>query len=73
MFLGCGEVFDNFKSSGDLNKYTGISGDPKKYYEDGWQDALLRLMKFDQSFYKMPYDCRKSMQFLFHYKDFFFY
>ena len=53
-------MFDTFNSSGDLNKYTGCSGKPKKYYEDGWQDAMLRLMKFDQSFYKMPYDCRKS-------------
>ena len=53
-------MFDNFMSSGDVNKYTGVSGKPTKYYENGWQDALLRLMKYDQSFYKMPYDCRKS-------------
>ena len=43
-----------------MNKYSGDANDPAKYYDPGWEDSRFRFMSFDQTFYKMPYDCRKS-------------
>ena len=54
-------MFENFKSSRDMNKYSGDVNDPKNYYDPGWEDSTFRFMTYDQSFYKMPYDVRKGL------------
>ena len=57
---GCGPMFEQFLWSGKIKNYTGYGEEPTRFYEDNFDKSPFRIMKFDQTFDKMPYDCRKS-------------
>ena len=56
---GSGELFDKFRRTGELKEYGG-NASPVSFYADNFETAAYRILKFDQTFYKMPYDCRNS-------------
>ena len=58
---GCGNIFDNFMETGEISNYLGYAKKPVRFFEDNFDKAPFRMMKYDQTFDKMPYDCRKSM------------
>ena len=56
---GAGTIFDNFRHTGQVNNYTGYGEEPTKFYDrKNYHTAPCRLMNFDETYYKMPYDCR---------------
>ena len=57
---GSGQIFDNFLLTGKIKHHSGYGREPVKFYEENFDKAPYRLMKFDQTFDNMPYDCRKS-------------
>ena len=58
---GMGKIFEQFKESGKIEQYGGPSHQPVTFYDDDFEHAAYRILNFDQTFYKMPYDCRSSM------------
>ena len=55
---GCGEMYDEFKRSGIIKNYTGHEEGPVDFYDrKSFHNAPCYTMKFDTSYYKMPYDC----------------
>ena len=56
---GYGKIFDAFRRSGKIMHYTGYGNEPKSYYDKNFDTALYRIFKFDQTFYRQPYDARK--------------
>ena len=64
---GSGQMFENFLLSGKIENYSGFGQEPVRFYEENYDKAPFRIMKFDQTFDKMPYDCRKSMLLIFSY------
>ena len=61
---GTGEIYENFKKTGQLNGYAGFGETPKTFFEKGYKSASLRYMKFDETYHRMPYDCRDSEFFI---------
>ena len=57
---GAGTIYEEFKRTGKLINFTGYGEKPKSFYEQNFQEAPLRMINFDQTFYDMPYDCRES-------------
>ena len=57
---GTGQIFDKFKKNEEMNKYCGYADDTVNFYDENFESAPYQLMKFDQTFFKMPYDCQKS-------------
>ena len=57
---GCGKIFDQFIRTANLTKFTGSNDKPATFYEANFETAPIRLVKFDETFHKMPYDVRKS-------------
>ena len=57
---GSGDIFDHFLTTGEIKDYGGKSQEPVSFYDESFETASCRLIKFNQTFYKMPYDCRKS-------------
>ena len=57
---GSGKIFDHFQETGQVMNYGGSQQKPVSFYDDDFEEAAYRIMKFDQTFYRMPYDCRKS-------------
>ena len=56
---GVGRMFEDFLQSGKVTEYTGFDQEPAKFYDKkNYHTAECRIMQFDESFYKMPYDCR---------------
>ena len=56
---GAGPIFDEFKRSGKVINYTGYGEEPAKFYDrKNYHTAPCRSMNFDESYYKMLYDCR---------------
>ena len=54
---GIGQIFDEFLCSGRLMHYAGFGAQLKEYYDVGFDSALYRVFKFDQTYYCQPYDC----------------
>ena len=57
---GSGNIFKHFQETGNLENYGGPSAQPVTFYDEDFESAQYRIFKFDQTFYKMPYDCRSS-------------
>ena len=57
---GVGPMFDEFLRIGKLINYSGYGGEATTFYDHNFEQAPFRLMKYDETFYKMPYDVRKS-------------
>ena len=58
---GTGDIFQRFKQTGEVKEYCADVQEPVSFYDDNFDRAHYRFLTFDQTFYKMPYDCRKSM------------
>ena len=59
---GVGSIFDEFLRSGKIENYTGSDEQPTQMFDKkNYHTAACRLMTFDQTFYRMPYDCRSRM------------
>ena len=57
---GYGEIFDNFLKTYKLEGFTGFGRKPSGFYDADYETAPCRVMNFDQTYHKMPYDCRRS-------------
>ena len=57
---GSGQMFENFLATGKLENFTGCGEIPVKFYEENFENVPYCVMKFDQTFDKMPYNCRTS-------------
>ena len=57
---GSGEIFEKFKRTGELNGYAGCGQTPKTFFEPGYKTAPVRYMNLDETYHRMPYDCRDS-------------
>ena len=57
---GSGQEFENFQTSGVIEKLTGLSQKPVTFYEPDFKTAPLRIMNLDESYYGMQYDLRDS-------------
>ena len=58
---GFGKMFDEFMWMKSLSNYTGHDRQPASFKDPNFEVALIRLVNFDETFHKMPYDVRKSM------------
>ena len=58
---GTGEIFENFKTTGKIEGYSGYGQIPLTFFEKGYRTATVRYMNFDETYHRMPYDCTKSM------------
>ena len=60
---GVGKIFEQFRQNGKVTDYTGFEQEPTEMYDKkSYHTAPCRLMTFEQTYYRMPYDCcsRKS-------------
>ena len=57
---GCGPVYDEFIRSGQVKNYSGFGQEATTFYDDNFEAAPLRVINYDEAFYKMPYDVRTS-------------
>ena len=62
---GVGPMYDDFLKTGKLRNYSGFGQEATTFYDKDFESAPLRIMKYDETFYKMPYDVRKSTEELF--------
>ena len=60
---GSGDIFQRFKDTGELKEYCTAVQQPVSFYNNNFEQVHYRSLTFDQTFYKMPYDCRNSMFF----------
>ena len=58
---GFGKVFEEFMRNGTVKNFTGCGTVPASFHEEHYDEALLRVMSFAQTFGNMYYDCRQSM------------
>ena len=56
MFGGYGNLLENFIKNKQLCGYPGDEHEVSTVFEDNYEKAKLKLMRFDQSFENMPYD-----------------
>ena len=56
---GFGYLIDNFIRTKQLSGYPGQNENVSVLADDNYQDSKLKLMRFDQTFDKMPYDASK--------------
>ena len=57
---GSGEMYEKFKKSGLLTKFSGYGEQPASFYDPNFEKASLREMNLDETYYGMDYDCRSS-------------
>ena len=57
---GVGPIYEEFKRTGKLVNYFGGPQQATRFTEPNFENANVRFFKFDETFYKMPYDVRKS-------------
>ena len=63
---GAGAIFDEFRQSDKVIDYTGYGEEPTKFYDkENYHISQCRIMNFDETYYKMPYDCRSRNNFVF--------
>ena len=56
---GVGEMFEELKTTGKILKKVPFDEEPTELYDRKYyHTSEYRLMKFDETFYQMPYDCR---------------
>ena len=56
---GAGDMYDDFLANGRIMNYTGYGEEPVMMFDKkNYHTASCRLMKFDETYYQMPYDCR---------------
>ena len=61
---GTGQMYEEFRCSSKVIDYTGYGQEPTKFYDkQNYHTAPCRIMQFDETFYKMPYDCHSHKAF----------
>ena len=60
MLAGEGQNFQQFLRTGTIKNYSGYGQKPAAFGEANFKNAAVRTIKYDQAFYNMPYDVRKS-------------
>ena len=53
---GAGAIFEEFKRSGKLINYIEYVTNPMSFYDANYGTSACRYMKFDETFWKIPYD-----------------
>ena len=61
---GSGKIFERFLSTGWVDTFSGYGTKPVTFLEKSFLCAPLRKMNFDETYYGMHYDCRKSKHLL---------
>ena len=61
---GSGEIYEQFKAWGFLQNLSGIATEPVSFFQDGYKNAPVRAIKFDETYYDMHYDVRSSKEWL---------
>ena len=56
---GFGYLIDNFIRTKQLSGYPGQTVNVSVLSDENYENATLKLMRFDQTFDKMPYDASK--------------
>ena len=64
---GTGKIYEDFCRSGKLLHFSGCGTKPKEYYDEAFDTALYRVFKFDQTYYRQPYDCKSHKILLRHF------
>ena len=62
-FSGSGEIYENFKKTGLIQNFSGYGHKPVSFFENGFDSALSREIKFNETYYDMHYDVRNSESF----------
>ena len=57
---GVGPIFDKFLKTGKLMSYSGFGTEASTFEDKDFETVPLRLINYDETFYKMPYDVCKS-------------
>ena len=57
---GVGKIYDEFIKTVRLTKYSGYGQEATTFYDKDFETAPLCIIKYDETFYKMPYDVRSS-------------
>ena len=57
---GEGYLLDKFIRNGQIQGFSGIGTTPKRIHDREFRSAPYRLVKFDETFYHLNYDSRKS-------------
>ena len=60
---GVGPIYDNFICTGKLMGYSGYGTEASTFHDSDFETTPLRIINYDQTFYQMPYDVRKSESF----------
>ena len=55
---GTGKMYEEFKKSGQIMHYSGFGKKPTEFYDADFSTTPYRSFKFDQTYYRQPYDCR---------------
>ena len=55
---GSGEIFEIFQKTGLIKKFSGFGTKAMTFFDENFTRAPLRKMNFDETYYKMHYDCR---------------
>ena len=53
-------MYENFLRTGKLTNYSGYGTEARKFEDNDFEAAPLRLINYDETFHKMPYDVCKS-------------
>ena len=53
---GSGEIFEEFLRSRELKNYAGEGEELSFHTDENYSDAKLKVVRFDQTFDKLPYD-----------------
>ena len=57
---GFGKVFEDFMRKGIVKNFMGCGTVPASFHEEHYDEALLWVMSFAQTFGNMHYDCCQS-------------
>ena len=57
---GVGPIYEHFIQTGKLMNYSGYGTEASTFHDNDFNTASLRIVNYDETFYKMPYDVRKS-------------
>ena len=57
---GMGNIFDNFIDSKELSGYTGEGSKFASVEDDDYEDAVVQIVRFDQTFKRSCYDVTRG-------------
>ena len=60
---GVGPMYDEFLWTDKFMDYSGFGEEATPFYDKDFEEAPLRIIKYDETFYRMPYDVCTSKTF----------